>query len=64
MRVGDTATMRKAHACGSYDWEIVRLGADVGIKCLKCGHRVLLDREYFQRRTRKITPKQVPEDHP
>jgi len=57
MRVGDIATMRKPHACGSSDWEIVRVGADIGLKCLKCGHRVMLDRSYFGRRAKKITPK-------
>ena len=56
MQVGDLVTMRKPHACGSSEWEIVRVGADIGIKCLKCGHRVLLEREYFQRRLKKITP--------
>ncbi|OFX13412.1 MAG: hypothetical protein A2Z18_01435, partial [Armatimonadetes bacterium RBG_16_58_9] len=58
IRVGDIATMRKPHACGSSDWEIVRVGADVGIRCLKCGHRVLLDRSYFNRRLRKITSRE------
>lgn len=57
MRVGDVVTMRKPHACGSSEWEIVRVGADIGVKCLKCGHRVLLEREYFQKRLKKITPK-------
>jgi len=54
MKVGDTVTMRKPHACGSYEWEIVRIGADIGIKCLKCGHRVLLERSYFEKRVKKI----------
>lgn len=58
MQVGDMAIMRKPHACGSYEWEIVRVGADIGIKCLKCGHRVLLERSYFNRRLKKITPRQ------
>lgn len=54
MRIGDIATMRKPHACGSYEWEIVRVGADIGIKCRKCGRRVLLEREYFDKRVRSI----------
>jgi hypothetical protein len=58
MHVGDIAIMRKPHACGSYEWEIVRIGADVGIKCLKCGRRVLLDREYFGKRVKKVMPKE------
>lgn len=58
MQVGDTATMRKPHACGSFEWEIVRIGADIGLKCRKCGHKVLLERAYFNRRVKEITPKE------
>ena len=58
MRVGDLATMRKPHACGSFDWEIVRIGADIGIKRLKCGRRVLLDRSYFDRRVKSVKPRE------
>ena len=58
MRVGDLATMRKPHACGSFDWEIVRIGADIGIKCVKCGRRVLLDRSYFDRRVKSVKPRE------
>ncbi|MHB9036273.1 MAG: DUF951 domain-containing protein [Armatimonadota bacterium] len=58
MNVGDIATMRKPHACGSFDWEIVRVGADIGIKCLKCGHRVMLERSYFNKRVKKVSPKE------
>lgn len=56
MRIGDLATMQKPHACGSYEWEIVRVGADIGLKCVKCGHRVLLEREYFNRRVKEVRP--------
>lgn len=58
MNVGDIATMRKAHACGSFDWEIVRVGANIGIKCLKCGHRVMLERSYFSKRVKTVSPKE------
>jgi hypothetical protein len=58
MNVGDIATMRKPHACGSFEWKIVRLGADVGIKCLKCGHRVMLERSYFNKRVKTLRPKE------
>lgn len=58
MRVGDIATMRKPHACGSLEWEIVRVGADIGIKCRKCGRRVLLERSYFDKRVKAIAPKE------
>lgn len=58
MRTGDKAILRKPHACGSFEWEIVRVGADIGIKCLKCGHRVMLERSYFDRRVKSIVPKE------
>jgi len=58
LRVGDKAVLRKPHACGSYEWEIVRVGADIGIKCLKCGHRVMLERYYFDKRVRSIVPRE------
>lgn len=54
LRVGDIAVMRKPHACGCSEWEIVRLGADIGIKCLGCRRRVLLERPYFLQKLRHI----------
>ncbi len=42
--------LRKPHACGSYDWQVVRVGADIGLKCLNCGRRVLLTRREFEKR--------------
>jgi hypothetical protein len=50
IRLGDTVRLRKKHPCGGYEWEVVRVGADIGIKCLKCQHRVLLERAVFERR--------------
>jgi hypothetical protein len=55
-KVGDTAVMRKPHACGSFEWEITRVGADIGIRCLGCRRRVLLERPYFVRRAKEIKP--------
>lgn len=46
----DIVRLRKVHPCGSYEWRVVRLGADIGLKCLKCGHRILLPRSTFERR--------------
>jgi len=52
--VGDTAHMRKIHPCGSHDWEVTRVGADIGLKCLKCGRRIMLSREEFERGLKQI----------
>ncbi len=54
IRLGDVVRLRKAHPCGGHDWEVVRLGADIGIKCLTCQHRILLPRATFERRVKDV----------
>lgn len=54
--VDDRVTMRKPHPCGSYDWYITRVGADVGLRCVKCRHRVLLPRDHFEHEMRRCVP--------
>ena len=50
LRIGDRLRLRKEHPCGSRDWEVVRLGADIGLVCAGCGHRILMDRLDVERR--------------
>jgi len=50
LRLGDRISLRKRHPCGGHDWTVVRLGADIGLVCDRCGHRVLLDRLVVERR--------------
>ncbi|MDD4075218.1 MAG: DUF951 domain-containing protein [Eubacteriales bacterium] len=52
--LGDKVVMRKPHACGANEWQIIRTGADVKIKCLQCGRIVMLDRAEFVKRAKKI----------
>jgi len=54
MKLGDVVRLRKKHPCGSYEWQVVRLGADIGIKCLGCNRRVLLERRDFERRVKEF----------
>ena len=49
-RMEDVVRLRKAHPCGGFEWAIVRLGADIGLKCSTCGHRVLLARRTLEKR--------------
>ncbi len=49
-QVGDIVRLRQPHPCGGYDWQVVRLGADIGLKCLTCQHRVLLTRRELEKR--------------
>jgi hypothetical protein len=60
--LNDIVRMRKPHPCGGYEWRVVRLGADIGIKCLTCGRRVLLARSEFERRLKAIVQKAVDSD--
>jgi len=57
IQLGDKVTLRKEHPCGGYEWEVVRLGADIGLVCLTCKHRVMLSRRELNRRLKKHTPK-------
>jgi hypothetical protein len=50
LKLGDVLRLKKPHPCGSYEWVIVRLGADIGLKCLKCQHFVMLERPILERR--------------
>jgi hypothetical protein len=54
IRLGDVVRLRKAHPCGSFQWEVVRLGADIGIRCSGCGRRVLLPRRQFTRQVKTL----------
>lgn len=49
-RMGDVVRLRKRHPCGGFEWEVVRLGADIGLRCRTCGHRVLLARRVVEGR--------------
>lgn len=46
----DVVRLRKPHPCGSYEWTVVRLGADIGLRCHGCGHKVLLPRRTLEKR--------------
>lgn len=44
--------MRRQHPCGGWEWRVYRVGADIGIECLTCKRRVLLDRRKFESRVK------------
>lgn len=53
LKIGDFVRLKKQHPCGSDEWEIVRLGADIGIKCVKCHRRLLVERGDLERRIKR-----------
>jgi hypothetical protein len=54
IKLGDVVRLKKVHPCGGYTWRVVRLGADIGMECLKCGRRILLPRSVFERRVKEF----------
>ena len=55
--VGDIVKLKKAHPCGSQEWEILRVGADFRLKCQGCGHQVMVSRRLVEKNTRGLIKK-------
>ena len=55
--VGDIVKLKKKHPCGSFEWEILRVGADFRVKCIGCGHQFMIDRKSFVKNTRGLRHK-------
>jgi hypothetical protein len=47
---GDVIRLKKGHPCGNNAWIVTRLGADIGLKCLKCQHTVMIERVVLERK--------------
>ena len=54
VQIDDLVRLRKPHPCGSYEWRVVRIGADIGLKCQVCGRRILMDRRTFKKRVKTV----------
>ena len=50
LQIADMLRLRKPHPCGSFEWVVTRLGADIGLECMGCGHRIMLTRRELARR--------------
>lgn len=53
-RIGSKVVMRKQHPCGTNEWEITRVGADIKIKCIHCGRQIMLPRIEFNKKIKKV----------
>ena len=56
--VGDIVKLKKQHPCGSFQWEILRIGADFRLKCTGCGHQVMIARKLVEKNTKGLQKKQ------
>ena len=54
INLGDIVEMKKGHPCGSNEWEVIRVGADIKIKCLNCNRIVMLERSKYDKRLKKV----------
>ena len=52
--VGDIVKLKKQHPCGSSEWEILRIGADFRLKCMGCGHQIMIARRLVEKNTRDL----------
>lgn len=56
IKVGDVLQMKKPHPCGSREWKVLRVGMDFRLRCLGCGHEVMLPRVKAEKNIKKILP--------
>ena len=63
-RLGEQLTLRKPHPCGGTSWRVERLGADIGIRCLTCGHYLLTPRRKLERALKGRGAKAAPAENP
>ena len=57
LELGDTVVLKKPHPCGNSKWEVLRVGADFRLKCLGCGHQVMLKRTLVEKNTKSVEAK-------
>ena len=55
IKVGDKLTLKKSHPCGSFEWEVLRVGADFRLKCMGCGHQIMTPRSQIEKRIKQVT---------
>ena len=59
IQVGDVVTLKKQHPCGSKEWEVLRVGMDFRLKCMGCGHQVMIPRKQVEKNIRQGVSKKA-----
>lgn len=57
IQVGNIVKLKKQHPCGSREWEVLRIGADFRLKCMGCGHQIMVHRKLVEKNVREIREK-------
>ena len=63
IRLGDKLRMKKPHPCGSKDWLVLRIGADFRLRCLGCGHEVMVERFKIEKNIRELIRENLSTDN-
>lgn len=58
IQVGNVVKMKKTHPCGSSEWQVLRVGADFRLKCLGCGHQIMIARTQLEKNVKEVTDSQ------
>ena len=59
IQLGDILEMKKAHPCGEKKWLVLRTGADFRLKCMGCGHQIMIARKLVEKNTKKLVKKNI-----
>jgi len=62
VEIGDIVVLKKGHSCGANEWEVTKLGMDIGLRCLKCGRNIRLIRSKFDTRFKDYIKRAKSED--
>ena len=54
IQIGDKLKMKKPHPCGSYEWEVLRVGIDFRLKCCGCGHMIMIPRKQAEKNIKSV----------
>ena len=57
IQVGDIIKLKKQHPCGSFEWEILRVGADFRLKCMGCQHQIMIARRIVEKNSKELKKK-------
>lgn len=58
--IDDVVQLRKGHPCGNDRWRVIRLGADIGLRCLGCDRKILLPRRELEKRLKRFVSRGTP----
>lgn len=58
IKVGDVVKLKKKHPCGSFLWEVLRVGIDFRLKCQGCDHQIMIPRKQAEKNIKQVITKE------